>query len=184
MATIITHGLVAGALSTVAPKDLPRARLAVVLAILAMLPDIDVLGLSYGISYGHPFGHRGFTHSILFALVAGLVTPTVAFRTVRAFSNRWWIVTGLAFVATISHGIMDAFTDAGLGIGFLIPFDDTRYFAPWRPLATSPLSIWGFLNGPAIPILVSELKWIGLPVSGVLGAWHLVRWVRSRLYGI
>lgn len=46
MATIITHGLVAGALSTVAPGDLPRARLAIVLALLAMLPDIDVLGFS------------------------------------------------------------------------------------------------------------------------------------------
>ena len=75
MATIITHGLVAGALSTVAPGDLPQARLAIVLAVLAMLPDIDVLGFSYGIPYEHAFGHRGFTHSIVFALAAGLVTP-------------------------------------------------------------------------------------------------------------
>lgn len=116
----------------------------------------------------------------MFALVAGLVTPAIAFRATRAFSNRWWIVAGLAFVATMSHGIMDAFTDAGLGIGFLIPFDDTRYFAPWRPLATSPLSVWGFLNGPAGPILANELKWVWLPVSGGLGVWHLVRWARAR----
>ena len=109
------------------------------------------------------------------------MTPAIAFHATRTFSNRWWIISGLAFVTTMSHGIMDAFTDAGLGIGFLIPFDDTRYFVPWRPLATSPPSVWGFLNGPAGPILANELKWIWLPVSGVLGVWHLVRWARPRI---
>jgi len=36
-----------------------------------MLPDIDVIGFSFGIQYGDMFGHRGLTHSLCFALLAG-----------------------------------------------------------------------------------------------------------------
>jgi inner membrane protein len=76
--------------------------------------------------------------------------------------------------------VIDAFTDAGLGVGFLIPFDNTRYFAPWRPLATSPLSIAGFFSGPAHRILANEAVWIGLPMVGLFGIAHIIRWVRRK----
>ena len=130
MATIITHALAASALSTVAPRELPRFRLAIVLGILAMIPDLDVIGFRFGISYGDALGHRGFTHSILFAALAGIITPFIAFPKINAFCRVWWTVAGLAFIATLSHGLIDAFTDAGLGVGFFIPFENSRYFAP------------------------------------------------------
>ena len=38
-----------------------------------------------------------------------------------------------------SHGVLDALTDGGPGVAFLAPFDDTRYFFPWRPIRVSPL---------------------------------------------
>ncbi|MCZ6773000.1 MAG: metal-dependent hydrolase [Proteobacteria bacterium] len=180
MATVITHAIAAGALSTIAPRALPRARLALTLAILSAAPDVDVIGLHYGIAYGDQLGHRGFTHSILFAVIAAFVAPFIAFPRIPRLSRTWWILVWLLFVATVSHGILDAFTDAGLGIGFFIPFDDTRYFAPWRPLATSPLSIDAFVNGPAGQILIIELIWVGLPLAGFLGLWHFTRWRRGR----
>lgn len=175
MATVITHAIVAGALSTIAPKDLPRARLAITLGVLAMIPDLDVIGFHYGIYYADAFGHRGFTHSILFAFLAAVMTPFVVFPQLKIWGRSWWILVGLAFAATLSHGLIDAFTDAGLGVGFFIPFDDTRYFAPWRPLATSPLSISAFINGPALFILMNELVWIGTPLMGLLGVRYLFR---------
>jgi len=180
MATIITHFIAASALSTVAPKDLPRLRLALVLGTLAMIPDLDVLGFRYGVSYGDAIGHRGFTHSLLFASIIAVVTPILAFTKVMAFSRIWWLLVGLAFAATISHGVLDAFTDGGLGVGFFIPFDDTRYFAPWRPLATSPLSISAFINGPVLRILTNEFMWVGLPLIGLFGAFHAIRRLRGR----
>ena len=64
MATVITHALAAAALSTIAPKVLPRIRLGLVLGVLAVIPDLDVIGFRFGIPYEDVLGHRGFTHSI------------------------------------------------------------------------------------------------------------------------
>jgi inner membrane protein len=183
MATVISHAIVAGALGNLAPAGVPRLRLGVALGILAVLPGLDVIGFRFGISYGHWLGHRGFTHSILFALIAAAIMPAIAFRSVRMLTRTWWLLVGLGFTAAISHGVLDAFTDAGLGVGFLIPFDDTRYFAPWwRPLATSPLSISEFFSGPAPRILTNEALWIGPPLVGFVGLVQLVRRIRRRKF--
>ncbi len=180
MATIISHAVVAGSLASIASYGVSRSGLAFVLALLAVLPDLDVIGFRLGIPYGHMLGHRGFTHSILFAVLVAGIVPTLCLRGTRVFSRGWWGLATLAFLATMSHGVIDAFTDAGLGVGFLIPFDETRYFAPWRPLATSPLSVVAFVNGPALRILTNELVWIGVPLLIVMSAVHLFRWVRRR----
>ena len=37
----------------------------------AVLPDADVIGFRFGISYADAFGHRGFSHSLVFALLMG-----------------------------------------------------------------------------------------------------------------
>ena len=89
-------------------------------------------------------------------------------------------MVGLLAVAAGSHGFLDAFTDGGLGIGFFIPFSSARYFFPWRPLATSPLSVSAFLGGPALRILGNELLWIGLPITTALGVLYAVRAIRRR----
>lgn len=180
MATVITHFVTGGVLGLASPAQVSRRRVAVVLGTLAMLPDLDVIGFSLGIAYGDMLGHRGFTHSIVFAVLAGLITPALLFRTVAAFSADWWRLAGLACAATLSHGVLDAFTDAGLGVGFLIPFDDGRYFAPWRPIATSPLGVSAFINGPALRILANELLWVGLPLGCVLASGLVLRAVRRR----
>lgn len=180
LATVITHAIAASALATVAPKELSRARLVIVLGVLAMIPDLDVIGFHYGILYADALGHRGFTHSILFATIAAVVTPFIAFSKLRVLRRPWWIVVGLAFIATLSHGVIDSFSDAGLGVGFFIPFDDTRFFAPWRPLATSPLSISAFINGPAARILMNEFYWVGIPLAGLFGGLYLIRRIGGR----
>ena len=69
---------------------------------------------------------------------------------------------------------MDAFSDAGLGIGLLIPLSQARFFSPWRPLETSPLRVSACFEGPALPILANEVVWVWLPVGGLL-ALGLVR---------
>lgn len=180
MATVISHALVAGSLASVVSVNVSRVRLTCVLGVLAMLPDLDVIGFRLGIPYGHVLGHRGFTHSLLFAALTASVVPPLLFRHLQLFSRDWRIVFLLAFIATASHGAIDSFTDAGVGVGFLIPFDDTRYFAPWRPLATSPLSIVGFFSGPALRILANEFVWIGLPMVGLLGMAKLTAWACCR----
>ena len=180
MATVITHFVVASSMSSIAPEEIPRLRLALVLGVLAVIPDLDVIGFQFGVAYSDALGHRGFTHSILFAAMLAFVVPFIAFREIQVLTKTWWALVALAFLATISNGVLDAFTDAGLGVGFLIPFDDSRYFAPWRPLATSPLSISAFFDGPALRILANELVWVGFPLIGILGTIVVFRKLRGR----
>ena len=137
---------------------------------------LTMVGFALGIPYEHPLGHRGLTHSLPFALLAGVVAAALFFRGLGLLSQRWWCVAGLLVLGTASHGLLDAFTDAGLGVGFLVPFSNSRWFFPWRPLATSPLSVQAFFGGPALAILANEVIWVWLP----LGAGLLLRRALSR----
>lgn len=181
MATIFTHGFIASLLSAAGPSTVPRVRLVLLLVALAMIPDLDVLGRYFGVARYGMFGHRGFTHSILFALIVGLVVPSLVFPRVRPFGRDWRVLCALCFGATLLHGVMDSFTDAGSGIGFLIPFDDTRFFAPWRPLPTSPLGFRRFFNGGAVSILRKEFLMVWIPALGIFATvWILRRLWRGR----
>jgi inner membrane protein len=138
----------------------------------AIAPDLDVLAFRFGIAYEHPLGHRGLWHSVPFAAaVAGMLTfglfphPRPGFSRARAFC--------FLFLATASHGILDAFTNGGLGVALLSPFDDTRYFAPFRPIEVSPLSPEKFFTARGLEIVASELRWVWLPFLS-LGAILLV----------
>ena len=82
----------------------------------------------------------------------------------------------LLFVVTASHGLLDALTNGGLGVAFFSPFDDTRYFLPYRPVEVSPLGIGAFFTPRALPLLWTEFVWIAVPVlllASIL--WWLVR---------
>ncbi len=120
-------------------------------------------------------GHRGFTHSLTFAFLVGAVAAC-SFRRVQAVSREWWQLVAVFGIAAASHGILDAFTDAGLGVGFLVPFDSARYFFSWRPLETSPIGVGAFFDGPARRILANEIVWVWLPVGGLA----LLAWLARR----
>jgi len=177
MATAFTHAFVATALGSGRPRGVASLKVALVLSVVAVLPDVDVLAFRFGIPYEHPLGHRGLTHSLAFAAVVGMLTPGLWFREVTRFTRAWWVLALLAFLACASHGVLDALTDAGLGVGFFLPFENGRYFFPWRPLATSPVSPAAFFRGRALQILAKELVWIWLPVGLV---WAFVRRARGR----
>ncbi|HUE82443.1 MAG TPA: metal-dependent hydrolase, partial [Pyrinomonadaceae bacterium] len=70
-------------------------------------------------------------------------------------------------LVTASHGVLDALTDGGPGVAFFAPFDNTRYFFPWRPIEVSTLRVEAFLGARGRAVLVSEIKWLWLP-CGVL----------------
>ena len=176
MPSAFSHAAVGMSLACFAPRRL-APHLTIGLALLAAAPDLDVVGLRLGIPYDHALGHRGLSHSLFFALgVAAMLG--VAWR--FCAPSRWWAgVPVLAFLALASHGLLDTLTDAGLGIGLLLPFDETRYFAPWRPLLTSPLSVEAFFSGAGVSILRSEIAWLGPPIVAVAA----VGWVVRRRWG-
>jgi inner membrane protein len=149
--TILTHAVVASSLAPLAPRGVKRSRLVLALCVLSMLPDLDVLAFWLGIPYAHPLGHRGFSHSLVFAAALAALAARYEFRSWRLF--------GLLFAAIASHGILDAFTDGGLGVGFLIPFSNERFFAPWRPLPVSPIGV----DRSVLPIVAAEMVYLWVP---------------------
>jgi inner membrane protein len=160
MPTIISHPAILAAFYPAFRKyQLPFSNWFVA-AICSIFPDVDVIGFQFGIRYGDLLGHRGLTHSILFSLVFSAV---VTFIVHEKQNSSVYATFLLFFLCTLSHGILDAFTDGGLGIAFFSPFSNTRYFFPWRPLEVSPIGISGFLSGPALSVLVSEIKFIWIP---------------------
>jgi inner membrane protein len=180
MPTLLTHGLVGGALAPLGPPSVPRAALAATLAGLAVLPDLDVLAFSLGIPYAHWLGHRGVSHSLAFALALAAIVAVGAQRRWRMPARDTWLLFGLLAAATASHGVLDALTDGGLGVAFLAPFDDTRHFLPVRPIHVSPIGIRSFFEGPALAVLESEIVVVWLPALAVLVALRLLRGVTGR----
>jgi inner membrane protein len=143
-------------------------------AALAVVPDIDVLGFRFGIAYGDLLGHRGLTHSLLVALVCGVV---VAFAYARARGSAIPPATFTAYcvVAMASHGLLDAMTTGGLGVALWAPIDSMRYFFPWRPIAVSPIGIRPFLTSRGIAVLVNEAGWVGVPSLIIAAAGRYLR---------
>ena len=62
---------------------------------------------------------------------------------------------GLAALVLASHGILDTFTDGGLGCALLWPFSDERFFAPWRPLPVAPIGR-AFLSAAGLHVALWE----------------------------
>lgn len=138
---------------------------------LAAAPDLDVLAFPLGIPYGAFFGHRGFFHSLFCALLVGLA---VALLSCRTFALPWWQLWGYFFLVIASHGILDAFTNGGMGIALLSPMDNQRYFFPWQPIQVSPIGL-AFFSRWGLRVLASELLWVWLPLACVVGAVWLYR---------
>jgi inner membrane protein len=168
MPTIITHAIVGAAIARVGPPSVSPARLAFVLAVLSVFPDVDVIGFQFGVPYSHWLGHRGLTHSLLFALLVGAAVTRFEFRPLARHSRDEWHLFALCVVATASHGLLDGLTDGGLGIAYFLPFSSARYFFPVQPIAVSPIGLQNFLDGPALAVLASEVFYVWIPLAVAL----------------
>lgn len=161
MASIFGHSVVGFTLSKL--LDNKNSKLLLFLAIFStILPDFDVIGFKFGVSYLHPLGHRGFTHSILFAILWALI---LMFAFGKKNKLIWFLVI---FLSIVSHGLLDAMTSGGEGVGFLIPFNNDRFFFPFREIKVSPIGIKKFFSTWGLNVLLSEIKYIILPCFIIL----------------
>jgi inner membrane protein len=172
MPTIFTHAAVPLLLGAAIGRRRVSRRLLGIGAMAAMLPDADTLGFMLGVDYGSAFGHRGAAHSVAFALAMALVA---------AASSRWlrtspWRALGFVGLATLSHPLLDALTNGGLGVALAWPFDDERFFFPWRPIEVSPIGA-GFFSARGLAVIGSEWLWVVLPTAVLAAA--LLAWRRQ-----
>jgi len=175
MATVVTHIFSAAALGAAYARERMPVRFWLLAAVCAVLPDIDSVAFYYGFKSAGAFGHRGFTHSLLFAAIAGVAVVMLAFRSVPLWSKKWWGLAAFFSAITAFHGILDAMTDKGYGVGFFVPFDNARYFLPWRLIPASPMRISKFFSYAGVEIVAGEMLWIWLPLAALTIAFRLYK---------
>jgi len=162
LASAFSHAVAALSIGTCFYRPHTPNRVWIAGAVCSIIPDIDVVGFRFGIHYGDFWGHRGFTHSLLFAVILAIVMALVLSWRTDAGIRRSALFAYL-FIATASHGILDAMTDGGLGVAFFSPFENRRYFLPWAPIRVSPISVTRFFSERGYAVLRSELLWIWFP---------------------
>ncbi|HEL2980197.1 TPA: metal-dependent hydrolase [Stenotrophomonas maltophilia] len=78
------------------------------------------------------------------------------------------------FICAASHPLLDAMTSGGLGVALAWPWSEQRFFAPWRPIRVSPFAPQ-FFSARGMATLLSELRWVWLPLAGAVVTWKLIQ---------
>src|SRR5437764_1575742 len=147
MASAFSHAVAALSIGTCVCRPHTPKRVWIAGAVCSIIPDIDVIGFRFGVHYGDFWGHRGFTHSLVFA---ALLSSAAAFM----LSRRGMVGIGrlalfaYLFLATASHGVLDAMTNGGLGVAFFSPFANSRYCLASLPSRAAPVAAHGPLSPP------------------------------------
>ncbi len=180
MASIFSHGFAAAAIGTCFAEKKHLSRFLILGALCAILPDADVIAFKFGIPYDHVLGHRGLTHSLAFAAVWGMLLAWLT-KSSEGSNPNLWIVWAIYFaICTASHGMLDAITNGGRGVAFFAPFDNHRYFFPWRPVQVSPIGASRFFSEWGLRVIMSELRYIGVPFAILMAFGLGFRWWKRR----
>jgi inner membrane protein len=139
------------------------------MVIVSLLPDLDVLMLRW-FPYSHPLSHRGLGHSLLFALVVAFcITMSCNLAGILHGKLFTFILVWLLVASVMGmHGLLDALTDGGLGIGLLSPLNLRRYFFPIRPIPVALLSPADMLSPYMLHVYTVE---VALFTPFCLAAW-------------
>ena len=174
MASVFSHAVAALGIGACFYRPSIPKRVWAIGVLCSVLPDFDVIGFRLGVRYSDFWGHRGFTHSLFFAALIAGAAVFLGFRRVAPVVGRSYLWVYF-FLATASHGILDAMTDGGLGVAFFAPFDNRRYFLPWTPIHVSPIGVGRFFTHRGLAVLESEFLWIWLPAGLLMAAVWIFR---------
>lgn len=174
MASVFGHIAASTALGYAAFPKQTRWATVLMAGFCAFAPDLDVLAFRFGIAYESQWGHRGWTHSVFFAVVFGILMTLLLH--LMSPKNTVGYKTGLWLIlSTLSHPLLDMLTNGGRGCALWWPFSTERLFFPVRPILVSPMSVGGFIGEWGLRVLLSELVWIGVPALVVVLAARGVR---------
>lgn len=138
-------------------------------AVCGVMPDLDFLSIKMGFDrYSGTYGHRGFTHSLGFALLIGLLGalwPSSAAPGWRRRAGRG------AFLAlcTASHPLLDSLFDVGICSAWHWPLDGARHCFDWRPVPMQGVALFGEER------FLMELQWIAVPLLVLANVGMLAR---------
>ncbi|MER2996072.1 metal-dependent hydrolase [Pontibacter populi] len=163
MASAFAHALAALTIGKTYPNKYISPKFWLLGMLCTIVPDADVVMFKFGVPYEHMFGHRGFSHSLVFALLLGVIVTAVFYRSIKLTSKQGLLFILFFTLCTASHSLLDALTNGGLGVAVFSPFDNTRYFLPWRPIQVSPIGVSNFFSEWGWRVIKSELIWVGVP---------------------
>ena len=160
MPTIFTHVAIPVAAALALGSSRVPTSMLLAGMVAAIAPDFDGIAYQFGWRPDGMWGHRGFTHTLLFAALLGLLGLWLA---------KWWKVprlAGFAWLALccLSHPLLDMMTSGGSGMALLWPLSSERFFSPWRPIAVSPILADRFFSQRGVHVLVSELYNVWFPL--------------------
>jgi inner membrane protein len=116
-----------------------------------------------------------FTHPLValartwFPRVSGTAVVLGAVGTILPDADVVSFALGIPYehvLCTMSHAVLDAFTDGGLGVAFFAPFSNERYFFPFTPIRVSPIGA-GFFSPRGMETLRNELLWVWAPCVAI-----------------
>ena len=163
----IAHGLLgASVVAALRPSSEPRtAKLLLTGALLAISPDFDYALNWLRIPYGG--WHHGFTHSIPFALVMGVVMIAVF----RDWKFRSYLVFTLAYV---SHTLLDFMFTESRGVALWWPFTNYRY----KLRLPSPID-YDWSHASLFATLIDVVKLCAAELLIFLPILFVVIWIRQ-----
>ncbi len=78
-------------------------------------------------------------------------------------------------VSLLSQSLLDSLTTGGKGVGWLWPWRDERFFAPWQVIRVAPFKLEAYLTARGEAVILSELYWVWLPgivlILVLMGGW-------------
>ena len=167
MPSSISHALAGLTVGAWSRPSAPSRRVYVFAAVCAAVPDLDVISWAFHTPNSSLWSHRAFTHSLLFAVIAGAGATWIGFRGVAWEGRRMRIGVVLA-LATATHGLLDACTSYSFGVELFAPFTKHRYRFPIPPFGTPMRTVAGQL--------AQELCFVILPLLALLA----LEWWRRR----
>lgn len=142
-------------------------------AIGGTIPDLDVFLRFFYDPLDAALVHRGFSHSLLFALIAGIFLTYLSGKgSGKKHTGRTWFL--LWFLSIVTHPMLDIFTN--YGTQFFWPFD-------WRLTFNSVFVIDPLYTLPFMVLLIGALfmnreskrrriwNWIGIGYSSLYLLW-------------
>ncbi len=163
MPTPITHIIASIPMNSTVMRRTNTRKILFCSFLIAIIPDIDLLGYFFNIPINNIFGHRGFTHSLIFAFLLALAVSLIFWPEFKIDKKRWLLIFLNFLLVALMHPLLDSFTDRNYGVALLSPFSNHRYSLPWAPINDKALGFWNYyilgfmeiLKIEAIIILVS-----------------------------
>jgi membrane-bound metal-dependent hydrolase YbcI (DUF457 family) len=138
-----------------------RRRLFGLAALLSIIPDLDVL---IYIAF-RPIGmtpHRGITHTIAFALFAGVLMAIVCRRFLGLTYLRMFLIVSAVL---LSHSILDYLMGCGPGVPFFWPISEQGFLLPFRLV---PTAYYSLSLGDLLSVAVSPVTLVGMLLEIVI----------------